>query len=68
MFELVISTRKGARYHAGVRNWQEANAELARFRQTYFRNHPNDEISDVAVLNRVGDMVSRYNGRQLEIF
>lgn len=68
MFELVISTRRGARYHANVRDWREANAELARFQQIYFRNHPNDGIADAAVLGRLGERVSRYNGRQLEIF
>lgn len=68
MYELVISTRRGGRYHAGVRDWREANAELARFQQIYFRNHPNDEIADAAVLGHTGERVARYNGRQLEMF
>ena len=68
MFELVISTKRGGRYHANVRDWQEANAELARFQQVYFRNHPNDSVLDAAVLNRAGTRIARYNGRQLEIF
>ncbi len=68
MYELVISTKRGGRYHASVRDWREANAELARFQQIYFRNHPNDAISDASVLSHAGDRVSRFNGRQLEIF
>ena len=68
MYELVISTKRGGRYHAGVRDWREASAELARFQQIYFRNHSNDSILDAAVLNHAGDIVARYNGRQLEMF
>lgn len=68
MFELVIVTKRGGRYHANVRDWHEANAQLARFQQMYFRNHPNDALLDAAVLNHRGDRVARFNGRQLEMF
>lgn len=68
MYELVITTKRGARYHANVRDWREANSELARFQQIYFRNHPNDSISDASVLSHTGDRVARYNGRGLEMF
>ena len=68
MYELVISTKKGGRYHANVRDWREASAELVRFQQVYSKNHPNDEIASASVLNHVGDRVSRFNGRQLEMF
>lgn len=68
MYELVISTRKGARYHANVRDWREANSELARFQQIYFRNHPNDSVVDASVLSCSGNRVARFNGRQLEMF
>lgn len=68
MFELVVSTKRGGRYHANVRDWREASAELARFQQIYFRNHPGDGLLDAAVLNRAGTRVARYNGRGLEMF
>ena len=68
MFELVITTWQGVRHSVGVRDWREANAELARFERDYFRNHPDDRLSDASVLDNVGNRVSRYNGSQLEIF
>ena len=68
MFELVISTRNGNRHSVAVRDYREANAELARFKNDYFRSHPNDEIIDASVLNSVGDRVSRFFGGQLEVF
>lgn len=68
MFELVISTTQGKRYSVGVRDWREANAELARFERSYLSTHPNDRISDASVLNRIGERVSRYRGHQLEVF
>lgn len=68
MYKLVISTKKGSRYHANVRDWREASAELARFQRIYFRNHPNDSVSDASVLSHTGERVSRFNGRQLEMF
>ncbi len=68
MFELVISTRNGKRHSVAVRDWREANAELARFMRDYSRNHTNDEIIDASVLNRLGDRVSRYSRGRLEMF
>ena len=68
MYELVISTRNGVRHSVAVRDWREANAELMRFQQDYSRNHPNDEIWDASVLNRLGDRVARYNQGQIEYF
>ena len=68
MFELVITTRNGTVNHTAVRDWNEANAELSRFINTYSNIHPNDSVIDACVLNHLGDRVSRFNGRRLEIF
>lgn len=68
MFELIITTRMGATNHVTVRDWREANFELARFERDYISRHPNDEILDACVLNEVGDRVSRYDRGQLEVF
>ncbi|MBR3220367.1 hypothetical protein IKF76_00665 [Candidatus Saccharibacteria bacterium] len=68
MFELVISTKMGARHSVAVRDVYEANAELERFKNDYLKSHPNDEIEDASVLNDVGDRVSRYYNGQLEDF
>ena len=68
MFELVISTRNGVRHSVIVRDHQEANAELARFRRDYFRNHPGDDLLDASVISRLGDRVSRYTNSGFEPF
>ena len=68
MFELVILTRRGRRHSVAVRDWREANAELARFAREYSRNHPNDEVIDAGVLDRAGNRVARYSRGRLEMF
>ncbi|MBP5675017.1 hypothetical protein J6W91_01660 [Candidatus Saccharibacteria bacterium] len=63
MYELVISLKNGKRYSVGVRDYHEANAELARF-----MSQSNDEILDASVLDGFGNRVSRYDHGQLELF
>ena len=68
MYELVISTRNGQRYHATVRDAREADHELTRFENTYLPNHPSDEIWDASVLDRAGNRISRYTMGGFESF
>ena len=67
MAVLVISTHRGKRYEAEVRDYRDAEREISRFQRLYIANHPNDKIVDASIISRGGVIARCRNGR-LEAF
>ena len=67
MATLVISTNQGINHEAEVRDYREANHEMARFNRLYLANHPNDTIINAVVIAR-GNIISRYHNGSFEAF
>lgn len=64
---LVISTNQGINHEAEVRDYREANHEMARFNRLYLADHPNDTIINAVVIAR-GSIISRYRNGSFEAF
>ena len=64
---LVISTRRGGRHEAEVRNIHDAEREINLFCRVYLPNHPGDSIIDASVVSR-GCVIARYRNGRIEDF
>ncbi len=68
MARLIITTRNGVTSESEVRDYREAESEIARFERVYLAQHPRDAISDISVIDHTGSLIARSHNGRLEMF